>query len=48
MSSDGGALLLLQTDERLNLLPRLAQCFLDGRDHDLVEHSLEQVLAQRR
>jgi hypothetical protein len=47
MSSDGGGLLLRQTDERLNLLPRLAQCFLDGRDQELVEHSLEQMLAQR-
>ena len=32
ISSDGGALLLRQTDRRLNLLPRLAQCFLDGRN----------------
>lgn len=47
ISSDGGGLLLRQTDERLNLLPRLAQCFLDGREQDLVEHSLEQMLAQR-
>src|SRR5882724_6594187 len=31
ISSDGGALLLGQTDKRLNLLPRLAECFLDGR-----------------
>ena len=47
ISSDAGGLLLRQTDERLNLLPRLAQCFLDGRDQDLVEHSLEQMLAHR-
>jgi len=47
ISSDGGALLLRQTDRQINLLPRLAQCFLDGRDQDLVEHSLEQMLAQR-
>lgn len=32
ISSDGGAFLLRQTDRRLNLLPRLAQCLLDGRD----------------
>ncbi len=31
ISSDGGAVLLRQTDHRLDLLPRLAQCFLDGR-----------------
>jgi hypothetical protein len=47
ISSDAGALLLRQTDERLNLLPRLADCFLDGRDQDLVEHTLEEMLAQR-
>lgn len=47
ISSDAGGLLLRQTDARLNLLQRLAQCFLDGRDQDLVEHSLEQMLAQR-
>ena len=34
ISSDGGALLLRQTDQRLNLLPRLAGCFLDGRKQD--------------
>lgn len=30
ISSDGGSLLLQQVDKRLNLLPRLASCFLDG------------------
>jgi hypothetical protein len=47
ISSDGGAFLLRQTDKRLNLLPRLAGCFLDGRDPNLVEHSIEEMLAQR-
>ena len=46
ISSDGGALLLRQTDKRLNLLPRLAECFLDGRNQDLVEHSIQEMLAQ--
>jgi Transposase DDE domain group 1 len=40
ISSDGGAFLLRETDKRLNLLPRLAECFLDGRDPDLVQHSV--------
>jgi len=31
MTSDAGALLLRQTDRRLNLLPRLAACFDDRR-----------------
>jgi hypothetical protein len=47
ISSDGGALLLRQTDKRLNLLPRLAECFLDGRNQTLVEHSIQEMLAQR-
>jgi Transposase DDE domain group 1 len=47
ISSDGGALLLRQTDKRLNLLARLAECFLDGRKQDLVEHSIHEMLAQR-
>jgi hypothetical protein len=47
ISSDGGAFLLRQTDQRLNLLPRLAQCFLDGRNQDLVEHSIQEMLSQR-
>jgi len=46
ISSDGGALLLRQIDKRLNLLPRLAECFLDGRKQDLVEHSVHEMLAQ--
>ena len=47
ISSDGGALLLRQTDKRLKLLPRLAECFLDGRNPDLVEHSILEMLSQR-
>ena len=47
ISSDGGAFLLRQTDQRLNLLPRLAQCFLDGRNQEQVEHSILEMLSQR-
>ena len=47
ISSDGGALLLRQTDQRLNLLPRLAECFLDGRNQALVEHSIPEMVSQR-
>ena len=47
ISSDGGAFLLRQTDKRLNLLPRLKECFLDGRKQNLVEHTIEEMLAQR-
>ena len=47
ISSDGGALLLRQTDQRLNLLPRLAECFLDGRNPEQIEHSMLEMLSQR-
>jgi hypothetical protein len=47
ISSDGGAFLLRQTDKRLNLLPRLAECFLDGRNQQLVEHTIQEMLSQR-
>jgi Transposase DDE domain group 1 len=47
ISSDGGALLLRQTDRRLSLLPRLAECFLDGRNQELIDHTIQEMLAQR-
>ncbi len=47
ISSDGGAFLLRETDKRLNLLPRLATCFLDGRNQNLVEHTIQEMLSQR-
>src|SRR5882762_1980843 len=47
ISTDGGAFLLRQTDQRLNLLARLAECFLDGRNQSMVEHSILEMLSQR-
>jgi hypothetical protein len=47
ISSDSGAFLLRQTDKRLNLLPRLTECFLDGRSQKRVEHSILEMLSQR-
>src|SRR5271169_2556761 len=47
ISSDGGAFLLRQVDKRLNLLARFGQCFLDGRNQALVEHSIAEMLSQR-
>lgn len=47
ISSDGGAFLLRQTDQRLNLLPRLADCFLDGRNQEQVKHSILEMVSQR-
>jgi Transposase DDE domain group 1 len=47
VSSDGGALLLRETDRRINLLGRVAACFLDGRSPLLVRHQLSEMLSQR-
>jgi hypothetical protein len=47
MTSDSGALLLRETDGRMKLLARFSQCFLDGRNPALVQHPVEQMLAQR-
>jgi hypothetical protein len=47
LSSDGGALLLRQIDQALGLSRRVAACFVDYRHQVFVEHSLEELLAQR-
>jgi hypothetical protein len=47
VSSDGGSLLLRETDRRINLLDRVANCFSDGRRSLLVKHQLTEMLAQR-
>jgi len=47
ITTDSGGLLLRETDRRLNLLPRLAECFLDARNPVFVEHSVEQLVSQR-
>ena len=43
MNSDAGAVLLRQTDQRLNLLPRLAACFEDRRSPWLISHSVREL-----
>jgi Transposase DDE domain group 1 len=47
ITSDGGGLLLQETDAKLNLLSRFSQCFLDSRNPLLIEHSVEQMIRQR-
>ena len=47
VSSDGGALLLRQADRRIHLLNRLAACFSDRRNPELIEHTVAAMLAQR-
>jgi hypothetical protein len=47
MTSDAGALMLRQTDRRINLLSRLAACFRDGRSPWLIQHTVPEMVAQR-
>lgn len=47
ISSDGGSLVLRQTDQKLNLLKRFAECFLDGRQQNKVDHSVSEMISQR-
>jgi hypothetical protein len=47
ITSDAGALLLGQADRVIGLTRRLAACFIDARDPDLVEHQVETLVMQR-
>ncbi len=47
ISSDGGGLLLRETDVRLGLMERLAKCFVDHRQAGSVEHEVRTLIAQR-
>ena len=47
LSSDGGSLLLREINNKNCFTKRLAACFSDHRCQPLVEHGLEQLLAQR-
>jgi hypothetical protein len=46
-SSDGGAILLKSADSSYRLVPSLARCLEDNRQAGKVDHSLQQLLAQR-
>jgi hypothetical protein len=47
ISSDGGALLLRQVEQLTGIIRQFADCFTDHRDPELIEHSLEHLIAQR-
>lgn len=47
LSSDGGVLLLRETDRHLGLCDKLARCFSDNRHQRFVEHSLPVMIRQR-
>ena len=47
LTSDAGGLLLREVEARTGLLAKLAGCFDDYRDEDLIEHSVTDLLKQR-
>lgn len=47
VSSDGGGLLLREADRRLRLSERLASCFTDHRKPWLIDHAVQDLVAQR-
>ena len=47
ITSDGGGLLLRETNRVTGLIPQLAQCFWDGRDARFVQYPVQQLVAQR-
>jgi hypothetical protein len=47
ITTDGGGLLLRETDQLLKLLQRFAACFIDRRDPELPKHSVAELVAQR-
>lgn len=47
VSTDGGSLLLRETELRIKLVDRVAACFHDGRRPLLVRHRLVEMLSQR-
>ena len=47
MTSDGGGLLLRETESRLKIIERFSGCFTDSRHPNLIEHSLRELVSQR-
>src|ERR1700746_1315825 len=47
ISSDGGGLLLREVEKRLGILRQFAACFTDYRNADLIEHTVDELVAQR-
>jgi hypothetical protein len=47
MTTDGGGLLLRQTDRKIGLLNRVVACFRDGREPVRIKHGLGEMLRQR-
>ncbi len=47
ITSDAGGLLLREVEAKTGIIRRLAACFTDHRDPELIEHGVYELLAQR-
>jgi Transposase DDE domain group 1 len=47
ISSDGGGLLLREVEKRIGILRQFAACFTDYRKADLIEYTVQELVAQR-
>ena len=47
ITSDGGAVLLRQTEQRTGIVRQFADCFRDHRQPGQVEHSVRELVSQR-
>lgn len=47
LSSDGGGLLLREADRQARILDRFAECFVDYRRPELIEHRVLELVSQR-
>src|SRR6266852_4629103 len=47
ITSDGGGVLLGEVERRTAIVRQFAACFTDHRDPELVEHKVEELVAQR-
>ena len=47
ITTEGGGLLLREVEKRIGIVRQFAACFRDYRNADLIEHSVEELVAQR-
>ena len=47
ITSDGGGLILREVEQRTGILKKFAACFVDYRKPEAIEHTVEDLVAQR-
>ena len=47
ITSDAGGLLLRETERLTSIIRQFSACYTDHRDPDRIEHTVEQLIAQR-